>query len=105
MKRARDSSSWWEGQTLNCLQLNIGNFKVWISAFCVFEEKGQGIYTEDEDDLVELSAPGLTCLVWEHAPFGRIKDGNFCPSVPKAQGSIFSTNHSRSVQTARIYSY
>ncbi|MBK5970516.1 MULTISPECIES: hypothetical protein [Thiorhodovibrio] len=77
MQRARESMSWWDGKGLNCLQFTIGNFRLWISAFCVFEENSKGCYTEDQDEGVELSAPALTGLVWEHAEFGKYKNGAF----------------------------
>ncbi|WPL12483.1 hypothetical protein Thiosp_02252 [Thiorhodovibrio litoralis] len=69
--------SWWHGKALNCLQFNIGNFRLWISAFCVFEKNSKGRYTEEHDEGVKLSAPAFTGLIREHSPFGRYKDGAF----------------------------
>jgi hypothetical protein len=77
MQRARDNGSSWAGDGLNCLEFTIGNFRMWISAFCVYEDQKEGVYTEDADAFVELTAPALTGLIWEHAPFGRYKNGVF----------------------------
>lgn len=77
MQRVRDNNKIWEGKGLNCLEFTIGNFRLWIAAYCVYEVDGIGCYTEDEDMDVELTAPALTGLLWEHAPFGRYKNGSF----------------------------
>lgn len=77
MQRVRDSGKVWAGEGLNCLEFNIGNFRLWIAAFCVYEDDGLGCYTEEQDISVELTAPALTGLVWEHTPFGRYKNGIF----------------------------
>lgn len=77
MQRVRDSGKIWAGEGMNCLEFTIGNFRMWIAAYCVYEACGLGCYTENQDFSVELTAPALTGLIWEHAPFGRYKNGNF----------------------------
>jgi hypothetical protein len=66
MERARDNGCGWVGNVKDCLEFTIGNFRLWISASCVFEERGRGNYTESKDSLIELHVPSLTGLTWEH---------------------------------------
>jgi hypothetical protein len=80
MKRARDNGWGWTDDSYSCLEFTIGNFRMWVSASCVFEVAGKGRYTTEKDALVELHAPSLTGLVGEHSPFGRYRDGTFLPA-------------------------
>lgn len=65
----------------NCLEATLGNFKVWITAYCAYESGGKLVLTEDKDPSVILDCPSLNGLRWEHVDFGRVKeDGAFSPS-------------------------
>ncbi len=78
MQRARAKSSCWlDERSRQCMVLTLGNFRIWIAAYCVYEdEAGNPFYTQDRDRGVELFAPSVTGLV-EHVAFGRFKDGEF----------------------------
>lgn len=85
MERTGRKSPEWMDSNSNCVELNLGNFKLWITAYCSYKNKTGMHYTKDNDPLVTLDCPALTGLQWEHTDYGRIiktrgKNVKFVPS-------------------------
>jgi len=82
LQRARQKEDLWEkGTKKQCLVMTLGNFRIWISAYCAYEEEDEDgdivpSYTQDSDTLVELYAPSVTGLE-EYLQYGRYRDGEF----------------------------
>lgn len=61
----------------NCVEATLGNYRMWLAAYCAYSQKGEYKYTNDNDVCVTLDCPALTGLRWEHADFGRFKNGQY----------------------------
>lgn len=72
MGRSGTRETQWVNSNHSCVELNLGNFKIWLTAYCSYTERGQLFYTKDNDDLVTLDCPSLTGLQWQHTDYGRI---------------------------------
>ena len=59
----------------NCIETTMGNYRMWLAAYCVYNQNGKYMYTGDNDESVTLDCPSLTGLKWEHTDFGRFKNG------------------------------
>jgi hypothetical protein len=64
----------------NCVEATLGNYRMWLAAYCAFSRKGEYCYTEDNDIAVTLDCPALTGLRLQHADFGRFKNGKYTSS-------------------------
>lgn len=73
MERASMKSCDWIHS--NCMEATLGNYRIWLAAYCAYSWKGKYQYTEDNDKCVMLDCPALTGLRWEHTDFGRFKNG------------------------------
>lgn len=72
-KRGRRECQWVDSNH-NCVELNLGNLKLWLSAYCTFiDESGKLTCTENNDPSLLLDCPALTGLVWEHLDYGLFK--------------------------------
>ena len=63
----------------NCVEATLCNYRMWLSAYCAYSQKSDYLYTNDNDPAVTLDCPALTGLQWEHADFGRFKNGQYKP--------------------------
>ena len=75
MGKAGSKASGWVAT--NCVQATLGNYRMWLSAYCAYSLKSEYRYTRDNDPSVTLDCPALTGLKWEHADFGRFKNGKY----------------------------
>lgn len=75
MKRGVTRRADWIDSNSNCVQATLGNYRIWLAAYCAYAEKDKYRYTEDNDMRVTLDCPALTGLAWEHTPVGKYKDG------------------------------
>jgi len=73
MKKTGSRDAQWIDANKNCVELNLGNYKLWITAYCSYNDKDNMLYTEDNDPLVILDCSALTGLHWEHTVYGRFK--------------------------------
>ena len=64
----------------NCVEATLGNCRMWLAAYCAYSQKSEYRYTNDNDISVTLDCPALTGLRWEHADFGRFKNGKYTSS-------------------------
>lgn len=87
MVRAGRRATQWTNSNCNCVEINLGNFKVWITAYCSYTEGETMSFTKDNDSLVTLDCPALTGLQWEHSDYGRVRGQgkmvDFIPSPSK----------------------
>ncbi|HAR48657.1 MAG TPA: hypothetical protein DCR81_00790 [Smithella sp.] len=73
-KAGRKTAGW---VATNCVEATLGNYRMWLAAYCAYSQKGAYRYTNDNDMSVTLDCPALTGLRWEHADFGRFKNGKY----------------------------
>jgi transcriptional antiterminator Rof (Rho-off) len=73
MLRSSSRETQWVNTNMNCVELNLGNFKIWLTAYCSYQKREKMFFTKDNDDLVTLDCPHLTGLQWEHTKYGRVK--------------------------------
>lgn len=73
-KAGRKANDW---VATNCVEATLGNYRMWLSAYCAYSQKGEYRYTNDNDATVTLDCPALTGLRWEHSDFGRFKNGKY----------------------------
>lgn len=73
-KAGRKANDW---VATNCVEATLGNYRMWLSAYCAYSQKGEYQYTNDNDATVTLDCPALTGLRWEHSDFGRFKNGKY----------------------------
>ena len=72
MKRAGRRETQWVNSNHNCVELNLGNFKIWLTAYCSYTKNGKLFFTKDNDPHVTFDCPSLTGLQWEHSEYGRV---------------------------------
>jgi len=75
MEKAGRKASHWIAH--NCVVATLGNYRMWLSAYCAYYQAGEYRYTHDNDEAITLDCPPLTGLHWEHAGFGRFKNGKY----------------------------
>jgi hypothetical protein len=75
MEKAGTKSCDWVAS--NCVESTLGNYRMWLAAYCAYSQKGEYCYTNDDDISVRLDCPALTGLIWEYADFGRFKNGKY----------------------------
>lgn len=73
-KAGRKVSGW---VATNCVEATLGNYRIWLSAYCAYSVKSECRYTRDNDISVILDCPSLTGLRCEHTAFGRFKNGKY----------------------------
>lgn len=73
MGRSGTRETQWVNSNHSCVELNLGNFKIWLTAYCSYTEDGRMFFTKDNDDLVKLDCPSLTGLQWQHADYGKVR--------------------------------
>lgn len=73
MERVGRRETQWVNSNFNCVELNLGNFKIWLAAYCSYTKDDKMFFTKDNDKLVTLDCPHLTGLQWEHTEYGRVK--------------------------------
>lgn len=77
MEKAGSKACGWVAN--HCVEATLGNYRMWLAAYCAYSQKGEYRYTNDNDIAVTLDCPALTGLQWEHADFGRFKNGQYKP--------------------------
>jgi len=76
-KAGRKISDW---VATNCVEATLGNYRIWLAAYCAYSHKGEYKFTSDNDESVILDYPALTGLQWGHADFGGFKNGKHMSS-------------------------
>ncbi len=64
----------------NCVEATMGNYRMWLAAYCAYSARDKYLYTKDNDEFVMLDCPTLTGLQWEYKDFGRFKNGRHMSS-------------------------
>lgn len=80
MKRASNKGFAWLSGGWNTIEFTMGNFRMYLSANCVYENDEGVFYTDNADPLVEIHVPSLMGFAGEHMPFGRFKENTFISS-------------------------
>jgi hypothetical protein len=80
MKRASNKGFAWLSGGWNTIEFTMGNFRMYISANCVYETDENVFYTDNADPMVEIHVPSLMGFSGEHMPFGRFKENTFITS-------------------------
>jgi len=84
LKIAGSKNRDWVGSECTCVQMTLGNLRLWITAYCAFldDKKKKLVYTDDNDPLVFLDCPSITGFAGEYIEYGRFgkrgKDGFYC---------------------------
>jgi hypothetical protein len=73
MERAGRRETQWVNSNLNCVELILGIFKIWLTAYCSYAKSGKLFFTKDNDRHVTLDCPPLTGLQREHTEYGRVR--------------------------------
>jgi hypothetical protein len=64
----------------NCVEATMGNYRMWLAAYCAYPVKDRYLYTQDHDECVVLDCPTLTGLRGQYKDFGRFKHGKHMPT-------------------------
>ena len=81
LKKAGSMNPDWVDSECTCVQMTLGNLRLWITAYCAFldDNKKELVYTDDNDPRVFLVCPSITGFAGEYIEYGRFgkrgKDG------------------------------
>jgi hypothetical protein len=78
MEKAGRKASHWVAN--NCIEATLGNYRMWLAAYCAYSSNDKYLYTKDNDESVMLDCPALTGRRWEYKDFGRFKNGKHMSS-------------------------